>query len=80
MMQFNQELHILLILMSQATPQQVGEEESRPQDFQMTGFGLQKRREETNNLFLQLEKLQDQKPASVTWSGLTAQRLQCDEN
>ena len=50
MMQFNQELHILLILMSQATPQQVGEEESRPQDLQMTGFGLQKRREETNNL------------------------------
>ncbi len=55
MMQFNQELHILLILMSQATPQQVGEEESRPQDLQMTGFGLQKRREETNNLFLVIQ-------------------------
>ncbi len=55
MMQFNQELHILLILMSQVTPQQVGEEESTPQDLQMTGFGLQKRREETNNLFLVIQ-------------------------
>ena len=31
MMQFNQELHVLM-LMSQATPQQVGEEKSRPHD------------------------------------------------
>ena len=54
MMQFNQELHVLM-LMSQATPQQVGEEESRLQDWQMTGFGLQKRREETNNLFLVIQ-------------------------